>query len=396
MSRGRVLISGAGVAGCAMAYWLGRAGYETVVVERAAALREGGQAVDFRGPVHRAVLERMQLWDAIHAHRTQAGDLRLVNARDNTLATLPALMMAGDVEILRGDLVRLLHDQSQSAASYRFGDHVTRLEDREDGVAVEFERAPAQAFDFVIGADGLHSTTRAIAIGLEANVLRQHGYRIASFEAPNLLGRPRGAASYCEPGRGVLLSATSSERARALLIYASVAAAPGLARGAAPRDAHAQKSALDAQFGGMGWHVPQLLAALRVATDLYVDDIATVHLPAYSKGRVVLLGDAAYGGTLGGQGTSLAIVGAYVLANELARAASVPEAFAKYEALMRPYATACQKGAFRAGQFFAPRTRFGVALRNLFYAFLTSRPMASTFERLVKSSASNFTLPEYA
>ena len=391
MNRGRVLISGAGVAGCAMAYWLGRAGYETVVVERAAALREGGQAVDFRGPVHRAVLGRMQMWDDIHAQRTNAGDLRLVNARDKTLATLPALMMAGDVEILRGDLVRLLHDRSRRDASYRFADRITGIEDRGDAVAVEFERAPAATFDFLIGADGLHSATRAMAVASEPSVLRHHGYRIASFQAPNLLGGSRGAASYCEPGRGVMLSASSSARAHALLVYASTDAP---AR--ATHDSDAQKSALLARFSGMGWRVPALLAALRDAKDLYVDDIATVHPPAYSKGRVVLLGDAAYGGTLGGQGTSLSIVGSYVLANELARAETPARAFANYEALMRPYATGCQRGALRVGQFFAPRTQVGVALRNLFYAFLTSRPMARTFERIVKSSASKFTLPEYA
>src|SRR5262245_7672278 len=105
MTRGHVLISGAGIAGTALAYWLGRAGYQTTVVERAADLRGGGQAVDFRGPVHRAVLERMGLWLSIHEHRTNAGDLLLVDRRDTTLATLPASMLAGDVEILRGDLV---------------------------------------------------------------------------------------------------------------------------------------------------------------------------------------------------------------------------------------------------------------------------------------------------
>jgi 2-polyprenyl-6-methoxyphenol hydroxylase-like FAD-dependent oxidoreductase len=136
--------------------------------------------------------------------------------------------------------------------------------------------------------------------------------------------------------------------------------------------------------------------ALDRAQDLYVDQIATVAIDRYFCGPVVLLGDAAWGGTLGGQGTPLAVVGAHVLAGELAAARDdLPAALAAYEARMRPYATTCQKGAERAGPFFAPRTRPGLLCRDLFYRAFTSRPLTGLFEKLVKAAATDFDLPDY-
>jgi 2-polyprenyl-6-methoxyphenol hydroxylase-like FAD-dependent oxidoreductase len=388
--KARVLVSGAGIAGPALAYWLARAGYPTTVVERAPALREGGQAVDFRGPVHRAVLERMGIWEAIQQERTHAGELLLVDGEGAVRATLPEAMLSGDVEILRGDLCRILYDRTRDTVDYRFGDRIVRIDDRGDSVAVEFERGPSETYDFVVGADGLHSSVRALAVADESRALRHHGYRIASFGIPNVLDRRRGAASFCEPGRGVCVTATGHGEARALLV------STGGPMTADDRDPDVQKRVLAERFAGMAWKVPEVLECLRYATDLYVDAIATVHVDRYASGRVVLLGDAAQGGTLGGQGTSVSIVGAYVLAHELSQAPDPKVAFARYEERMRPYAARCQRGAVRAGQFLAPGTRFGVAARNLVYAALTSRALGGTFERLVRSAASDFALPEYA
>jgi 2-polyprenyl-6-methoxyphenol hydroxylase-like FAD-dependent oxidoreductase len=387
MNQARVLISGAGIAGPALASWLARAGHRTTVVERAPALREGGQAVDFRGPVHRAVLERMDLWDVIHQHCTRAGELCLVGSDGAARATLPASMLSGDVEILRGDLCRLLYERTRGSTDYRFCDRIVRLEQHGGEVAVSFEHARQETFDIVVGADGLHSGVRALAFDNE-RTLRHHGYRIASFGLPNILDRARGGAAFSDPGRGVVVTAASRDEARALLVSTGGPMAAG------DGDPGMHKRALAQRFAGMGWKVPEVLVYLSVATDLYVDAIATVHVDRYAKGRVVLLGDAAQGGTLGGQGTSLAIVGAYVLASELSRTADPETAFTRYEARMRPYAVGCQRGAMRAGQFLAPRTRFGVAMRNLAYRVLTSRALRGGFERLARAAASDFALPE--
>lgn len=389
MKQLKVLISGAGVAGPALALCLARAGARVTVVERASALREGGQAVDFRGPVHRQVLQHLRIWDAIHERRTQAGELLLIDGKGVPRARLPEAMLAGDVEITRGDLCRLLYERTRSLAEFRFGDRIVALTQNESSVLVQFEHAADEVFDIVVGADGLHSATRALAFDGVSISLRHHGYRVASFAIPNLLGRARGTSAYSEPGRCLSVSAISATQARALLVYT------GPACDAEDRDPQRQKAALHERFRGMGWLARDVLLALDDATDLYLDSIATVHVQSYAHGRVVLLGDAAYGGTLGGQGTSLAVVGAYVLANELARADTVEQAFARYEQQLRPYANGCQKGATRVGGFFAPRTAFGIGCRNAMYRFLTSRLMAGVFERLVKSSASDFVLPPY-
>jgi 2-polyprenyl-6-methoxyphenol hydroxylase-like FAD-dependent oxidoreductase len=385
-----VLISGAGIAGPALALCLNRLGMKTTVVEKATTLRAGGQAVDFRGPVHRAVLERMHLWDAIHERRTLPQGLELLNTDGSPCATMPSVMMCGDVEILRGDLSQLLYERTRDHSEYRFGERVAELNDRGDHVEVEFERAPAERFDIVIGADGLHSGVRKRIFGNETTALAHHGYRIATFSLENSFGLRENAQVYSQPGRAVCLTATARNSARALLIHT------GGRFEYEGRDLQAQLPVLRKRFENMGWHAPRVMAAMAHTSDFYADAIATVHLRSYSSGRVALLGDAAYGGTLGGQGTSLAIVGAYVLAGELARDQDPHVAFQRYEHRMRSYASGCQKGAARAGSFFAPRSALGLRARDAMYALLTSRPLARVFEKLVTQAASDFELPEYS
>jgi len=388
--RQRVLISGAGVAGPALAFWLTRCGFRPTIVERAPALREGGQAVDFRGPIHREVLERMDIWRDIQERRTRPSDFVLLDREARPHARMPEVMMSGDVEILRGDLCRILYERTQEDTEYRFGDRIQQLEDRGAQVAVCFASGRTEEFDWVVGADGLHSGVRALAFGDEGRHLRHHGYRVATFALENPLPDHLGGACLSEVGRGACLHGLSPREARALLVYTD----GPLAR--EERDPELQKRALAQRFADMGWVVPQMIAALDRANDLYVDAIATVHPEGYARGRIGLLGDAAWGGTLGGQGTSLAIVGAYVLAHELAANSNPANAWARYEQDMRPYATRCQRGATHVGGFFAPRSRVGLVLRNFMYGVLTSRHFSRIFTRLVKDAASDFALPEYA
>jgi 2-polyprenyl-6-methoxyphenol hydroxylase-like FAD-dependent oxidoreductase len=385
-----MLISGAGVAGPALAWWMTQQGWDVTVVERAAALRDGGQAVDFRGPVHREVLERMGMWQAICAHRTKGSDMVLLARSGSPIATLPSVMMSGDVEIQRGELCKLLYERTVRTAEYHFGDHLTALDQGADDVTVRFASGRIERYGLVVGADGLHSGVRALAFGDESSFLRHHGYRIATYSLPNVHGLDGTAFTYTVPGRACMVSAESESRARALFVFA------GGPLGHERFETAAQQALLCTAYRDVGWEVPRVLAELPHATDLYVDQIATIAIDRYATGRVVLLGDAAYGGTLGGQGTSLAIVGAHVLAGELAAArGDHMVAFARYEARMRPYATSCQKGAERVGSFFAPRTRVGLLLRNLFYRALTSRLLIKQFEKLVKASATAFELPDY-
>lgn len=384
----RILIAGAGIAGPALACALEDSDYEVTVVEKGSALREGGQAVDFRGPVHRAVLERLALWEPISQRRTPSTELLLLDRRGRVITQLPAVMISGDVEIVRGRLCRLLYEKSASWTSYRFGQKISMLAEDDDGVSVELSGGQHERYDLVIGADGLHSGVRALAFGKESSFLRHHGYRLATFSLPNHLRLDRQALTYTVPGRALTISADSEarDRARAMMIFRG---------GPIEREDDLRTSVEDA-YRDVGWEAPHVLQHLRDASDLYIDQIGTIAIDRWSSGRVALLGDAAYGGTLGGQGTPLAIIGAYVLAGELrASGGDHRSAFERYEARMRPYATRCQKGAERAGSFFAPRTALGLWMRNLFYRAFTSRLLIGQFEKMVKAAATDFELPEY-
>ncbi|MFO0548456.1 MAG: FAD-dependent monooxygenase [Polyangiaceae bacterium] len=383
----RVLISGAGIAGPAAALCFGRAGWAPTVVERAPALRAGGHAVDFRGPVHREILERLDLWKPIHERRTTPVPLTLLDATDEAVATLPEVMMAGDVEILRGDLTQLLYDRTRAFTDFRFGERIANIERGPAGAHVTFEGASArdETFDLVVIAEGLRSKLRAQVFGESAR-LEHHGYRVATFEVPAELVTRGAATLRTAPGRALLL-APAAESARAILVFRG---------GPLELDERDQARALlQSTFANTSAIVDRVLDALASADDVYLDAIASVRTERYASGRVVLLGDAAWGGTLGGQGTSLAIVGAYVLAGELSGAHDMATALGRYERTMRPYASGCQRGAARVGGFFAPRTRLGIWLRNAMYGALTSPRLVGLFERLVVDAAADFEVPRY-
>lgn len=371
-----VLISGASVAGPALAYWLRRYGYRCTVIEVAPALRAGGFAVDFRGAAHLTVLERMGILETVGRHTTGAGAaLTFIDGQGRHLASLPPEFTAGELEILRSDLSRLLYEHSLAptdagpAPEYLFDDSLTSLSHTAQGVHATFERSAPRTFDLVVGADGLHSTVRRLAFGPEPEFVSHLGYYVAAWDLPasaaDLAARPVG---YGEPGRLVTVGRTP-RRAReagytgeALCVFASEDAL--LPDRGAP-DPDARKKAVAQAYEGAGWRTPELIETLRDADTLYFDSISRVDVPHWSTGRIVLLGDAAYGATLGGMGTGSAVIGAYVLAGELALAeGDHSAAFARYERKLRPYVTECQQGGRGAGEFLAPLTQEALSARN--------------------------------
>ncbi|MFF8593180.1 FAD-dependent monooxygenase [Streptomyces sp. NPDC015220] len=387
-----VLISGAGVAGPALALNLARYGARVTVVEKASALRGGGFAVDFRGHVHRKVLTDMGIWDEIHARQTRMGPQSVVDADGSRRVDLPAEMMSGDVEIFRGDLARIMYERTEDRAEYVFGDSVTSLTETPDGVEVAFERGAPRRFDLVVGADGLHSATRRLVFGDESRHLRFLDHYVAGFEVPNHLGLDRTGLLYSEPGRCVCVNNYDGDpdRAGALLVFRSEELTYDR------RDTAAQKRILAERFAGMGWEAPRVLEALREAEDLYFDAIAQIHVDRLTKGRVALLGDAGYGATMGGMGTGVAVVGSYVLAGELALAGGDHRtAFAGYETRIRDFAKGCQKISGNAGPFFAPPTERRIRSRDRMYRLLGSRLLAGFFKRLTEKAATAIELRDY-
>ncbi|MGW6140858.1 FAD-dependent monooxygenase [Streptomyces sp. NPDC055140] len=387
-----VLVSGASVAGPAVALALSLHGARVTVVEKATALREGGFAVDFRGWVHRTVLTALGIHDDIHARQTRMGRQTVVDADGTPRVDLPAELMSGDVEIFRGDLAHILYEHSRDTVEYVFGDSIATLTEDDRGVDVTFERAAPSRFDLVVAADGLHSPTRRLVFGDESRYLRFLDHYVAGFGIPNHLGLDRTGRLYSDPGRAVSVSNYDGDpdRAGALLVFRSEPLDHDR------RDVDQQKRILAERFVGMGWEAPRVLKALEGADDLYFDAIAQIHVDRLAKGRVVLLGDAGYGATMGGMGTGVAIVGAYVLAGELALAGGDHRtAFAAYEAQIGDFAKGCQKISGNAGPFFAPPTERKIRSRDRMYRLLSSRLMAGFFKRLTEKAATALDLKDY-
>ncbi len=341
-----MLVAGASIAGPALAHWLRRRGAEVTVVERAPELRPGGQAVDARG-VAKEVIERMGLDAAVRAACTDTAGAYTVDANGQVLETFRADDDGGDgfiadIEILRGDLSRVLYDDTRDGVDYIFGDRIAELTQDAAGVDVVFAGGDRRRFDLVVGADGLHSGLRAMVFGPHERFLRHLGHVLAFYSVPNEFGLDRWLLEYQdqESGRSALLRPIQdATRAMAMFYFTSADFAVD------HRDVAAQKAMLRARMAGLGWLTQDILAHLDDTPDFYLDQVAQVVLDRWSSGRVGLLGDAAFSSSpMSGQGTGLALVGAYLLAGELAAAGWDPDAgFAGYEARMRSFVEANQE-----------------------------------------------------
>jgi 2-polyprenyl-6-methoxyphenol hydroxylase-like FAD-dependent oxidoreductase len=318
MTEPTVLISGAGVAGPALAYWLTGSGYQVVLVELADGIRPGGQTVDLRG-AGRTIVERMGLLDQLRARSLDQRGMRWVRADGQVRAEMPVEAFHGNgmvsqLEILRGDLAEVLYQATAAHADYRFGTRITELaqedaqENTEQTVATSSDGTTMRA-DLVVGADGPHSTVRRLAFGPEEEFVKPLGGYHAWFTAPDTVGLNGWYQMYQAPG-GLNASLRPS--------HDPAIAKAGLAFRSEPlrydrADLDQQRELLATRFAGAGWQSDALVAAAREADDFYFDAFAQVHMDSWSSGRVTLVGDAGYcASPLSGMGTSLALVGAYV------------------------------------------------------------------------------------
>ena len=386
-----ILISGGGIAGPALAFWLHRHGHTVTIVEQASAMRGGGQAVDFRGP-SMAVLEKMGVLGRVRADATNMGAASVVDERGNTVARIPVEVFSGELEIVWGDLARILHDAVRGNVECRFGTRITGLDNGEERVRVAFSDGTAGTYDLVIGADGLHSGLRALVFGPEERFVAHLGQYFCYFDMENRLKIDHGGAFLETPGRTVGLQATDPDQPARAMLYMT---APDLVFD--HRDTSGNRRLFAEKFAGLGWETPNILRALATAEPVYFDSIAQVRLSDYSRNRTALIGDAAWcASPRSGMGTSLAIVAAYVLAHELRAAHEDHQiAFARYQQLLEPYVARCQELAIASLKADSPTGVLGRAARRLARHALRIPPVSRFVAKKSLAVGRSFVLPTY-
>lgn len=389
MSR-RILITGASIAGNTTAYWLGRHGFDVTVVEAAPAFRDGGQNIDIRG-VGREVLRRMGLEQAALDNGTGERGTVWIDGEGQAAAEFLTEELEGDgptaeMEILRGDLARLLYDAAAPHATYRFGDRIADIDD----TTVTFASGTRESYDLVIVAEGVGSATRERCFPGE-NDPRWMDLICAYFTIPRMPDDDATWRWYNAPGkRSVSLRPDRHGTARAML---SLSKPP---EGEQEWDKDRQKAFLRERFADAGWQSARVLDGMDGAEDFYFDVLRQVRMPRWSNGRVVLTGDAAWCVTpLGGIGATLAVTGGYVLASELARNDDVAAALAAYEEQMRPMVEEGQGTPKIAPRLMHPDSRIGIRLLHGVLGFAALPPVRNLAAKLVGGPSEEPDLSRY-
>ncbi len=363
-ARRTVLISGASIAGPALAFWLNRYGYAVTVVEKAATLRSGGYPVDVRGTALE-VVRRMGILPRLEDAHVDTRRFTFLDGDGTTVASIAPQTVDGsaagrDLEVRRGDLTDALYTAIRDDVEFMFDDSVDVLDQSGHGVDVTFRGGGRRTFDMVFGADGLHSRTREFLFGPEKQFHRYLGYCFAGFTLPNTLGLSHEIMMWNTPGRAAALYAVGdSDEVHAFLTFARPEPPSD-----ALRDPAAQRDLFASVFADAGWEVPRLIAELSEADDLFADVVSQIRMPRWSRGRVALVGDAAYAPSfLTGQGSSLALVGAYMLAASLAER-DAAAGFAAYEHGTRGFVTLNQDQIGRGDATLFPTTARALEQRN--------------------------------
>jgi 2-polyprenyl-6-methoxyphenol hydroxylase-like FAD-dependent oxidoreductase len=388
-----VLISGAGIAGPALAYWLLQSGFEPILVERAPEFRVGGYIIDFWG-IGFDVAERMDLIPCLKERAYQIEAVRFVNGHGRTVSgfrwdAMQSLLPGRFFSILRGDLSTMIFEKVRDRIDVWFGNSIRTIAQDNSGVRVTMENGKRGRFDLLVGADGLHSGVRKIIFGEEVQFRKHLGYWIASFTAKGYPHRDEGVyVCYNAPRRMVARYALRENQTGFLFVFEKETVPT-----AALHDPSAQRRLLQEVYEQAGWECPAILEAMHSCDDLYFDAVSQVCMKEWSRGRVALIGDAAFcPSLLAGEGAAFALAGAYLLARELKNAKGDHQsAFRNYELQFRPFIKRKQRAARNLASWFAPTTITGIFLRNQMMKLLSFPLVAGyTFGRMVSDQLDLF------
>lgn len=396
-ARRRVLISGASIAGPALAFWMQRAAWDVTVIERAPELRTGGQNIDIRG-AGREVVRRMGVEEAIRARNTREAGTRFIGSRGHTVASFPAGRddtggATAELEILRGELSRVLFDLTDDRVEYRFATTIRSFDDHGAGARVTFDDGTDEQFDLVVIAEGMRSRTRRLVFPGIDPILSKN-MSTAYLTIPREPDDTDWWRWYtATSGRSISLRPDNLGTIRATLSYPT----RGDERAdTGDDDSGRSRDALRRRFADAGWQAPRVLREIAHAEEFYLERVGQVHLDTWHRGSVALVGDAAYcASPLSGMGTTLSLVGAYVLAGELGRSTDVETALQRYEDILRPFVERAQDLPPGTPRLANPRSRAGRALFHGVLRAASSRAGRRLTTGLFRPPADTFALPDY-
>ena len=363
MERTLALICGAGIAGLTLACLLDRMGWDVQLVERANSLRREGYMIDFFGPGFDAA-ETMGLLPRLRELAYNVTELNYVDRSGRPRAALDYQLMVNSLDgrlisLLRGDLALALYERLSQRVVQSYGCSVQALDERAEEVTATLTDGTRWSGDLVIGADGIHSAIRELAFGPESNYLRYLGFHTAAytFANPELhkkLGEQFALTDSVDKTVG--LYAIRNQRIAVFTAHRT----PDPAIPADPR------MAVQTTYSDLGWLVPDALPHCPDPPDLYYDQVSQIELPRWTTNRVALVGDACQAvSLLAGQGASLAVAGARLLASELANGANVTHALARYNTRMAASVADKQAAGRRTAEWFLPSTPRRLLLRRL-------------------------------
>lgn len=387
MDNKSILISGAGIAGTTLAFWLKKFGFNPTIIENSPALREGGHAIDFMGAGF-DVAEKMGIISALESVDINFSKLVFVDSNNKERGSMnyqkiKTFLNGMAFTLFRSDLAKVIYQSIGEGVEIIFGDTIAKIDQNEKEVTVTFQSGKTRNFDLLVGADGLHSNVRKLVFGNESQFEKYYGYYTSSFTIDNFSLGNHAFSMYNVPYKQVAVFSKDGNKTTAFFIFVS----PGKLSYQHHNIAK-QKKILKSEFENSGWKCRELLSQIDSTTDFYFDSVSQIKMDSWYKGRVALVGDAGYcPSLLSGKGSTLAMVGAYILAGELKQAnGNYKTAFGQYEISFKPFMKKKQKSAQSFAKSFIPKSNFGIWLRNKVFKLMSSSLFSKLFLNQFKDS----------